>query len=233
MKTLGLLGGMSWESSALYYTHLNRAIRTRLGGTHSCKLIMHSFDFAEIEALQESGSWNVLANVLTDAAVGLCNAGANAIVLCTNTMHKVANEVETKSGLPLLHIADLTGKKIVHAGCSTVGLLATRYTMEEEFYKGRLTKSFGLEVLVPTELERAVVHDVIYQELVQGIVSSESRRKYVGIIQSLVDRGAQCIILGCTEITLLVREADSQVPIFDTTALHCEGAVDWLLEHSG
>lgn len=230
MKTIGLLGGMSWESSSLYYTHMNRTIRSRLGGTHSCKSIMYSFDFAEIEKLQETDAWSALTDKLADAAVSLRGAGAEGLVLCTNTMHKMAADVESRAGIPVLHIADFTGRKIVQSGFEKVGLLATRYTMEHAFYKDRLTQSFGLEMLIPYEPERKVIHNVIYEELVRGIVRHESKVNYVNIIHSLVARGAQCVILGCTEITLLIGEGDSPVPVFDTTALHCDGAVDWILD---
>jgi aspartate racemase len=230
MKTIGILGGMSWESSALYYTHINRAVRARLGGTHSCECIMHSFDFAEIEALQESGDWKALATILADATVRLQEAGAEGIVLATNTMHKVASEIQARLRIPILHIADFTGKAIVARSCQTVGLLATRYTMEQDFYKERLKEQFGLRVLVPSQSERDQVHNIIYEELVQGIIRAESKEIYKQIIGKLVEAGAECIILGCTEITLLVGQNDSPVPVFDTTALHCEGAVEWALE---
>ena len=229
MRTLGLLGGMSWESSSLYYIQMNRAVRKRQGGTHSCKSVMYSFDFAEIEELQAAGEWSVLAEKLATAAVGLRKAGAEGLVLCTNTMHKVAAEVEAKAEIPILHIADFTGRKIVERGFKKVGLLATRYTMEQAFYKDRLREKFGLNILVPSETERDVVHRVIYEELVCGIVRDESKSAYVEIVRSLVERGAQCIILGCTEINMLIAESDSPVPVFDTTALHCEGAVEWAL----
>lgn len=218
---------MSWESSSLYYIHMNRAIRQRLGGTHSCKCIMHSFDFAEIETLQAAGEWSTLAEKLAMAATGLRNAGAEGLVLCTNTMHKVAEEVESRAGIPILHIADLTGCKIAESGFQKTGLLATRYTMEQDFYRGRLKDKFGLDVLVPSKSERDVVHRIIYEELVCGIVQDESRKAYVDVIRSLVERGAQCVVLGCTEINMLIGESDSPVPVFDTTALHCEGAAEW------
>ena len=233
MRTLGLLGGMSWESSSLYYSHINRLVRQRLGGTHSCKCIMYSFDFAEIEALQVAGEWSTLARKLIEAALGLRNAGAEGVVLCTNTMHKVAADIEAHAGLPILHIADFTGRKILESGFRKVGLLATRYTMEQEFYKARLKDKFGQDVLVPSKSERDVVHEIIYEELVCGIVRDESRQAYINIVRSLVERGAECIILGCTEITILISEEDSPVPVFDTTALHCEGAVEWSLSVDG
>jgi aspartate racemase len=227
MRILGLLGGMSWESSSLYYINMNRAVREKLGGTRSCKMIMYSFDFAEIEELQAAGNWSALAKMLAKAATALQKAGAESLVLCTNTMHKVATEVENASGLPILHIADFTGAKIVQRGLLKVGLLATRYTMEQDFYKERLKERFGLEVLVPSKEQRDAVHDVIYNELVRGIVREESKQAYLEIVRSMVDNGAECIILGCTEITLLIGQADCPTPVFDTTALHCQGAVEW------
>lgn len=230
MRTLGLLGGMSWESSSLYYINMNRAVRGKLGGTHSCKLIMHSFDFAEIEELQAAGDWNSLAQILAKAAAGLKNAGAEGIVLCTNTMHKVAENIEKATELPILHIADFTGHEVVRQGLRKVALLATRYTMEQDFYKQRLKDRFDLDVLVPFEEERDVVHNIIYEELVRGVVREESRQAYVNIAHSLVERGAECIILGCTEITILIGQKDCSVPVFDSTALHCTGAVEWSLK---
>lgn len=232
MRTLGLLGGMSWESSSLYYINMNRAVRQRLGGTHSCKMLMYSFDFAEIENLQAVGDWTALADMLAKEAIGLRKAGAEGLVLCTNTMHKVATEIENASGLAILHIADYTGKQIVQKGLNKVGLLATRYTMEQDFYKQRLKDSFNLEVLVPHREERDVVHNVIYEELVRGVVREESKQAYVEIIRSLIERGAECIILGCTEITILIGQDDCPVPVFDTTALHCEGVVEWALANA-
>jgi aspartate racemase len=231
MRTIGLLGGMSWESSSLYYININRAVREKLGGTHSCKLIMYSFDFAEIEELQAAGDWSALAHMLATAATGLQKAGAEGLVLCTNTMHKVAAEVEAAAGIPLLHIADFTGRRITQQGLKKVGLLATRYTMEQDFYKQRLIERFDLEVLAPSKDDRDVVHGIIYEELVRGIVRKESRQTYINIINSLVAEGAECIILGCTEITLLISQENSPVPVFDTTALHCEGAAEWALRN--
>lgn len=209
--------------------NMNRAVRERLGGTHSCKMLMFSFDFAEIEALQMAGDWTALADLLAKEAIGLHQAGAQGLVLCTNTMHKVAAEVEKASGLPILHIADFTGVKIQQRGFKKVGLLATRYTMEQDFYKQRLRERFALDVVVPSKVGRDVVHNVIYDELVCGILRRESKEAYVSIVRSLVDTGAECIILGCTEITMLIGQEDCPVPVFDTTALHCDGAVEWAL----
>ena len=229
MRTLGLLGGMSWESSSLYYINTNRLVREKLGGTHSCQLIMHSFDFAEIERLQVAGDWTLLAEMLAKAANGLRNAGAEAIVLCTNTMHKVADEIEQAAEVPVLQIADITGRKIVNQGLRRVGLLATRYTMEQDFYRQRLEGRYALDVITPVQADRDIVHNIIYEELVKGIVRRESKQAYRRIVRSLIDQGADCIILGCTEITMLIGQEDCAVPVFDTTALHCEGAVEWAL----
>ena len=229
MKTLGLLGGMSWESTSLYYQILNRHVRQRLGPLHSLPCIIHSFDFAVIEQLQSSNQWSELSSLLCTAAQSLTAAGAEAIVICTNTMHRVADDVERETGLPVLHIADLTGAKISAAGLKHVGLLGTRYTMEQEFYKSRLTESFGLEVLVPEQAGRDTVHRIIYEELVNGIIRAESRAVYVGIAKKMVGEGAQCLILGCTEIGLLLKQEDISVPVFDTTVIHAEGAAEWAM----
>jgi aspartate racemase len=223
---IGLIGGMSWESSAEYYRIINREVRGRLGGVHSARILMWSVDFGEIEHLQHQGDWDELTRRMTDAATRLERGGADFVVLCTNTMHRMADELAAAIRVPLLHIADPTAEKIKAAGFSRVGLLGTAFTMEQDFYKGRLQKVFGLEVLVPEADDRRVVHDVIYKELVAGEVRPRSRMAYRGIIARLIARGAQAIILGCTEIMLLVSEADSAVPLFDTTTLHALAAVD-------
>ena len=223
---IGLIGGMSWESSAEYYRIINREVRNRLGGVHSARILMWSVDFGEIEHLQHQGEWDELTRRMTDAALRLERGGADFVVLCTNTMHRMADDIAAAIRIPLLHIADPTAEKIKAAGFSRVGLLGTAFTMEQDFYKGRLEKVFGLEVLVPEADDRRVVHDIIYKELVAGEVRPESRTAYCGIIARLVARGAQAIILGCTEIMLLVSEADSTVPLFDTTTLHALAAVD-------
>jgi aspartate racemase len=223
---IGLIGGMSWESSAEYYRIINREVRNRLGGVHSARILMWSVDFGEIEHLQHQGDWDELTRRMIDAAIRLERGGADFVLLCTNTMHRVADELAAAIHIPLLHIADPTAEKIRAAGFRKVGLLGTAFTMEQEFYKGRLEKLFGLEVLVPEADDRRVVHDIIYRELVAGEVRPESRMAYRGIIARLVARGAQAIILGCTEIMLLVSEADSTVPLFDTTTLHALAAVD-------
>lgn len=228
-KVIGLIGGMSWESSAEYYRIINETVRTRLGGLRSARCLMWSFDFGEIEALQHAGRWDEAAAALIDAAQRLERGGADVVVICTNTMHRMADAVQAAIGLPLLHIADPTAQRIRAAGLSRVGLLGTAFTMEQDFYKGRLAARHGLDVLVPEADDRAEVHRVIYEELVQGRALPASREAYRAIIARLVARGAQAVILGCTEIMLLVRPEDSPVPLFDTTALHAEAAVDWAL----
>jgi aspartate racemase len=223
---IGLIGGMSWESSAEYYRIINREVRNRLGGVHSARSLMWSVDFGEIEHLQHQGDWEELTRRMIDAAIRLERGGADFVVLCTNTMHRMADDIAAATRIPLLHIADPTAEKIQAAGFSRVGLLGTAFTMEQDFYKGRLEKVFGLDVLVPDADDRRVVHEIIYKELVAGEVRAESRTAYRGIIARLVARGAQAIILGCTEIMLLVSEEDSAVPLFDTTTLHALAAVD-------
>jgi aspartate racemase len=229
MKTIGLIGGMSWESSAEYYRMINEAVRRRLGGFHSARCLMSSVDFAEIEELQRTGRWEDAGDRLADAARRLERGGAELLVLCTNTMHRVADEVAAATEIPFLHIADPTAEAIKARGITSVGLLATRYTMEQDFYRDRLSQRHGLEVLVPDEPGRTVVHDVIYEELVHGRVEERSRAAYRDVMTRLVERGAEAIILGCTEIELLVREADATVPLFDTTRIHAERAVELAL----
>jgi aspartate racemase len=228
MRTLGLLGGMSWESTLPYYRHVNERVRERLGGLHSAKLVLYSVDFAEIERLQHAGDWDAAGRVLADAAQALERAGAEALVLCTNTMHRVLDVVEPAIRMPVIHIADATARRIRAAGISKVGLLATRFTMEQDFYRGRLERN-GLEVVVPDADERTEIHRVIYDELCLGMIRDESRETYRAIMASLVKRGAEGLILGCTEIGLLVGASDTTVPVFDTTRIHAEAAVDWAL----
>jgi len=230
MKRIGLIGGMSWESSAEYYRLINEGIKAKLGGFHSAECVMYSVDFAEIEALQHAGKWPETAQILSRVAKDVEAAGADVIVLCTNTMHIVAPEIESSVRIPLLHIADATAQRICARGFRRIGLLGTRYTMEEEFYKGRLTRKHGLDVLVPDLPGREIVHRVIYQELVFGRIDLASRRQFLAIIERLVRAGAEGIILGCTEIGLLVKQEDSPVPLFDTTRIHAEAAVDFALE---
>lgn len=230
MKTIGLLGGMSWESTVPYYTIINEAVGEKLGGLHSARVVLYSVEFQEIETLQHADRWDETADILTAAARSIEAGGADFLVICTNTMHKVAPQIEEGIGIPLLHIADATAEEVKAAGLTTVGLLGTKFTMEHDFYRGRLEKNHGLEVVVPDELERGTVHRVIYEELCLGTVRDESRNAYRGIIAGLVARGAEAIILGCTEISMLVGREDSTVPIFDTTMIHARKAVDWALE---
>ncbi len=229
MKTIGLIGGMSWESTVPYYRHINETIRARLGGLHSARVVLYSVDFHEIELLQRAGDWETAGHVLADAARRVQAAGAECIVLCTNTMHKVAAAIEAACPLPLLHIADPTGHAIQAAGLHTVGLLGTRFTMEQDFYRQRLERRHGLAVLTPPDDERAIVHRIIYEELCVGVVSEQSRAEYLRIIGNLAARGAQGVILGCTEITLLVGADDTALPLFDTTAIHARSAAEWSL----
>ncbi|MBY4888644.1 aspartate/glutamate racemase family protein [Pantoea sp. DY-15] len=224
MKMIGLIGGMSWESTALYYRIINEQVKQQLGGLHSARSLMYSVDFHEIEKLQAAGEWQKAGEILAEAALSLEKGGADFIVLCTNTMHKVAQQITDAVSIPLLHIADATAQRIRQAGVKKVGLLATAFTMEQEFYKGRLHQS-KIDVLVPDAAGRKVVHDIIYQELCLGVIRDESRAQYRKIIAELVDQGAEAIILGCTEITLLVKAEDASVPLFDTTLIHAEDAV--------
>jgi aspartate racemase len=231
-KVIGLIGGMSWESSAEYYRLLNQGVRARLGGAHSARILMWSFDFAEVEALQHAGRWDQAAALLADAARRLERGGADLLLICTNTMHLMAEQVQAAVAIPLLHIADPTAGRIQAAGLRRVGLLGTAFTMEQDFYRGRLRDRFGLDVLVPDEADRRAVHRIIYEELVQDQVVPASRQAYRDVMARLAARGAEAIILGCTEIMLLVGEGDSAVPLFDTTALHAEAAVSLALAGS-
>jgi len=229
MKTIGLIGGMSWESTVEYYRLLNETVRDRLGGFHSAKCVIVSVDFDEIEAMQSENRWEDATRAMTTAARQLENAGAEIILLCTNTMHKCAPGIQKETNLPFLHIADATAQAIKAQGLSKVGLLGTRFTMEESFIKDRLADSFGLTVLTPDRNEREIIHRIIYEDLVQGIIHENSRQAYVQIIDQLIHRGAQGIILGCTEIGLLIRQEDVSVPVFDTTRIHAVSAVDFSL----
>lgn len=230
MKTIGMLGGMSWESTVPYYRLINQRVQERLGGLHSARILLYSMDFHEVEQLQHAGEWNRAGALLADAARRLQGAGADFLVICSNTMHKVAPTVEAATALPLLHIADPTARAIVSKGFRRVGLLGTRFTMEEDFYRARLQREHGPEVLVPEAGDRLEVHRVIYDELCQGLIDETSRARYRGVIERLVARGAEAIILGCTEISLLVGSADSRVPLFDTTTLHARAAADHALD---
>ncbi len=226
MKTIGLIGGMSWESSLAYYRIINETTRDRLGALHSAQVLLYSFDFAEIEPLQAAGRWDEAAERLISAAQALERGGADLFLLCTNTMHRVADEIQRRVAIPLLHIADSTADKVVKAGIGSVGLLGTRYTMEESFYRDRLSQGHGLEVLVPGPEDRRLVHEVIYGELCLGKVLETSRDHYRRILRELVGSGAQGIILGCTEIGLLVGEGDASVPVFDTARIHAQAAAE-------
>lgn len=232
MKTLGLIGGMSWESTIPYYRQINETVKSQCGGLHSARIILYSVDFDEIEKLQHAGKWDEAGAMLADVALRLEGAGAAGLVLCTNTMHKVAAAIETAVGIPLLHIADPTADAIKAAGYTRVGLLGTRFTMEQEFYRGRLEQKHALEVLTPDADERGAVHRIIYDELCQGIIKEESRDIYLSTIDRLKAEGAEAVILGCTEISLLVQPQHVEdTPLFDTTALHATYAAQWALDH--
>lgn len=226
MKTIGLIGGMTWHSTADYYRLLNEDVHRRLGGAHSAAIAMFSVDFDEIENLQTAGEWDRLNVLMAEAALKVKAAGAGMILICANTMHRTAEAVTQASGLPLIHIADAAAAEIKRLGLKTVGLLGTRYTMEMDFYKGRLAEKHGLKVLIPEEKQRFQVHEIIYRELAYGRIMTESRAVYREIISDLQKRGAEGVILGCTEIPLLIKPADVPIPTFDTTALHCKAAVD-------
>lgn len=232
MKTIGLIGGMSWESTIPYYRIINEAVKAQLGGLHSAKIVLYSVDFHEIEALQRRGDWHRAGILLADAARALQAAGAECVVLCTNTMHKVAEAIEQAVHMPLLHIADPTANAVAQAGHRTVGLLGTRFTMEQSFYRERLRQRHGLNVLVPDEHERDRIHRVIYDELCRGQIVDTSRADFRAVMRHLVERGADAIILGCTEISLLVDANDASVPMFDTTRLHALGVAAWALADS-
>ncbi len=232
MKTIGLIGGMSWESSIEYYRIINETAKEKLGGLHSAKSLMITVNFAEIEKLQHEDRWDEAAQILIKCAQDLEQGGADFIVLCTNTMHKLADQIIANVNIPFLHIADATAQKITAAGIKKIGLLGTRFTMEHDFYKGRLIQNFGLNVLIPNEADREIVHRVIYDELVQGRIVDSSRDEYKRIIKSLITQGAQGIILGCTEIELLVKQKDSTAPLFPTTSIHAIAAVEYALKQT-
>jgi aspartate racemase len=229
MKTVGLIGGMSWESTAIYYRLINGGIKHRLGGLHSAKLLLWSFDFDEIAVLQAAGNWDAATGRMIEAGKALKAGGAESLVICTNTMHKMADAVERAVQLPVLHIADATANAIKNAQLRKVGLLATRFTMEQGFYRGRLQTKHGIEALTPDEHGRAQIHQIIYDELCKGVITVASKKAYLDIIAKLITDGAEGIILGCTEIGLLIQQADIPVPAFDTTQLHAQAAVDWMV----
>lgn len=227
MKTIGLLGGMSWESTLGYYRIINEGVKSILGGLHSAQIVMCSVDFEPIEKLQHAGDWEGTARILVEAARNIESAGADFLLICTNTMHKVAPEIEQAIQIPLLHIADATAETLVQEGIKTVGLLGTAFTMEQDFYKGRLSDKYGLEVLVPDREDRQIVHKVIYNELCLGKIQTDSKAEYLRIIKLLEDQGADAVILGCTEIGMLVSQADTNVRLLNTTAIHAEKAVEY------
>jgi aspartate racemase len=229
MKTIGMIGGMSWESSIEYYRIVNQTVREKLGGLHSAKSIMVSVEFAEIEALQHQDRWDELAAILIEAARSLERGGADFVIICTNTMHKLYDILQNQIKIPMLNIADATAEKIKAQGIDKIALLGTRFTMEEDFYKGRLVDKYGLDVIIPSSAQREIVHRVIYDELCAGIIKPDSKQKYAEIIQGLAAEGVGGIILGCTEIGLLVKQADSPVPLFDTTEIHARAAVYYAL----
>ena len=230
MKTIGLLGGMSWESTVGYYRAINEGVKQSLGSLHSAKIVLYSVDFEPIERMQRQGDWKSAAEILTRAALNIQSAGADFLLICTNTMHKVAPDIEKALRIPILHIADATAAVLVAKGFKTVGLLGTAFTMEEDFYKGLLTSKYGLKVLIPDAPNRRIVHDVIFNELCLGRISETSRSEFIRIIQSLADEGAEAVILGCTEIGLLVNQEDTAVVLCDTTAVHAARAVEFALQ---
>lgn len=229
MKTIGLIGGMSWESSLEYYRIVNETVKEKLGGLHSCKCLMYSVDFGVIEALQHQNKWDELTKLMIEVAQNLKHGGADFIVICTNTMHKMAPEIETATGLNVLHIADVTGAAISKDQIQKVGLLGTRFTMEGDFYKKRLKDNYDIEVIIPEDTDRQIIHDIIYNELCLGVIKDDSRQKYIDIINKLCANGAEGIILGCTEIPLLIKQSDVLIPVYDTTKIHAESAVDFAL----
>ncbi len=231
MKTIGMLGGMSWESTASYYKALNEGVKSALGGLHSAKICMVSVDFEEIEKLQHADDWDSTAVILAQAAKSIEDGGADFLLICTNTMHKVADQIEEKISIPILHIADATAERLCADDIGCVGLLGTRFTMEQDFYKNRISESYGIEVIVPHETEREDVHRVIYKELCMGTINQQSRERYLDIIESLRERGADAVILGCTEIALLVQQDHTSVPLYDTTTIHAEQAVSLALSN--
>jgi len=230
MKTIGLIGGMSWESTAEYYRIINEAVRGKLGGFHSAKIVMYSVDFEEVEQLQHKGRWDKATNLMIDAARRVERGGADFVLICTNTIHKMAGDVAANINVPLLHIADATAEKITSLGLKEIGLLGTKFTMEQDFYKGRLKEKFGIHVVTPNESEREIIHNVIYKELCLGAIKDSSREQAKAIINRLSDNGAQGIILGCTELPLLIKQEDCPIPLFDTTVIHAKAAVDYALK---
>ena len=230
MKTMGLIGGMSWESTLQYYRVLNETVKEKLGKNHSVKCVIYSVDFAEIKKLQHEGKWGLLRDLMIAAAQRLKRADADFLVICANTMHKVAEEIQDNIKIPLLHITDAVAESIQKKGLKKVGLLGTKFTMEEDFYKERLREKFTIEVVIPNEAERRIIHDIIYNELCQGIINASSKKKFIDIIKNLHENGAEGVVLGCTEIPLLINEKDVDVLIFDTTTIHAKAAVEFALK---
>ncbi|MHC9511799.1 aspartate/glutamate racemase family protein [Kangiella sp. M94] len=230
MKTIGLIGGMSWESTIGYYKEINQRVKKALGGLHSAKIVLHSVDFDPIEKLQHSGNWAGTAEILIEAAKSVESAGADFVLICTNTMHKVASDIEQNINIPLLHIADATAEALVKDGIKKVGLLGTAFTMEQDFYKQRLIETYGLEVVIPNGADRKLVHDTIYNELCLGNIHDASRQEYLRIVNELAKSGAEAIILGCTEIGMLINQQHTDVPLYDTTAIHAAKAVEWAIQ---
>lgn len=230
LKTIGLIGGMSWESSLEYYRIINETAKLKLGGLHSAQCVMYSVDFQEIVLLQHQNKWEELTNIMIKTAEKLKSSGADFIIICTNTMHKMASDIENKVGIKVLHIAEVTGEKIIQKGIRKVGLLGTKFTMEQDFYKGILREKFNIDVVIPDENEREIVHEIIYNELCKGIINGDSKEKYKKIIGNLALRGAEGIILGCTEIPLLIKQEDVNIPVFDTTSIHAISAFEFALD---
>ena len=230
MKTIGLIGGMSWESSLEYYRIINETAKLKLGGLHSAQCLMYSVDFEKIEVLQHEEKWDELTEIMIDVAQKLKNGGADFIIICTNTMHKMANDIERRAGIKVLHIAEVTGQQIVKKGIKKVGLLGTKFTMEQDFYKKVLRDKFSIDVIIPDENEREIVHGIIYNELCKGIISEASKKKYIKIINNLALKGAEWVVLGCTEIPLLIQQEDVDLPVFDTTTIHAISAVEFALD---
>jgi aspartate racemase len=232
MKTIGMLGGMSWESTASYYKAINEGVKSKLGGLHSAKICLYSVNFNVIEQLQHEGKWCETAQILSNAAKSIEAGGADFLLICTNTMHKVAPEIDAAISIPILHIADATAEQLITDGVKRVGLLGTRFTMEQAFYKKRLVDQFGIDVVVPDSNDRKVIHDIIYDELCQGVITSESREKYLNIVDKLQKQGAEAVVLGCTEIALLIQQEHTQIPLYDTAEIHATRAVE-LAIHNG
>ena len=231
MKTIGLLGGMSWESTLNYYKAINQGVKAALGGLNSAEILLYSVNFDHIEKLQRAGEWQKMGDMLAKSAQDLEAAGAHCLLICTNTMHKVAHQIEENISIPLLHIADATAAQLIQDDISRVGLLGTAFTMEQGFYKNRLTEKFGIDVIVPNQEDRDCVHSVIYNELCLGEINPESKERYLAIINKLHRQGAQAIILGCTEIALLVSQSDTEIPLYDTTGIHADAAVKFALKN--